>query len=186
MDMPGSWVPDVPNQGPRAHGAWRDDAGIEGTVYPPGWNPGSAPGGEGGLAGDWTVTTVPVRELGRRIARFLAVGALTGLAALAGLITLAVLAFQQGGTLAALLVLVGVPALLVTLGVATVLWVGRRAWRRAIWLEAVPMAVGMPWLGRVVWAVRAALVGRAFWRMGQRARRPWHQPRTGDLSGTTR
>ena len=171
MDMSGSWEPGALNQGSRNHGAWREDAGIEGTVYPPGWNPGPGFGGDGGFDGDWTVATVAARELGRRVARFFAIGAL---------------AFQQGGTLAALLVLLGVPALLVTLGIATALWVGRRAWRRGLWLEAVPLAVGMPWLGRVIWAVRAALVGRAFWRMGQRARRPWRQPRTGDLSGTTR
>jgi len=184
MDVSGSWEPGVPDRGAPAQGAWREDAGIQGTVYPPGWNPGL--GEDAGLAGDWAVTTVPVQELGRRVARFLAVGALAGLAALAGVIILVVLAFQQGGTLAALLVLLGVPALLVTLGIATALWVGRRAWRRGVWLEAVPLAVGMPWLSRVIWALRAALVGRAFWRMGQRARRPWHHPRTGDLSGTTR
>jgi len=183
MDMSGGWEPGALNPAARDHGAY-EDAGIQGTVHPPGWNPG--PGEDGGFAGEWTVSTVPVQELGRRVARFLAIGALTGLAALAGLITLAVLAFQQGGTLAALLVLLGVPVLLVTLGIATVLWVSRRAWRRGIWLEAVPVAVGVPWLGRVIWALRAALVGRAFWRMGQRVRRPWRQPRTGDLSGTTR
>jgi hypothetical protein len=186
MDMSGSWEPGALNQGSRNHGASREDAGIEGTVYPPGWNPGPGLGGDGGFDGDWTVATVAARELGRRVARFFAIGALAGLAALAGLITLAVLAFQQGGTLAAILVLLGVPALLVALGIAAALWIGRRAWRRGLWLEAVPLAVGMPWLGRVVWAVRAALVGRAFWRMGQRARRPRRQPRTGDLSGTTR
>ena len=79
------------------------------------------------------------------------------------------------------------------------------------WLEAVPVAVGMPWLGRVIWLARAALVGRAFWRVGERAAGParpprlyqrhrghgyalyqghpggeWHQARVGDLSGTTR
>ena len=186
MDVSGSWEPAVPNGGARAHGGWRDDAGIEGTVYPPGWNPGPGFGGDAGFDGDWTVATAAARELGRRVARFFVIGALAGVAALAGLITLAVLAFQQGGTPAALLVLLGVPALLVTLGIATALWVSRRVWRRGVWLEAVPLAVGMPWLGRVIWAVRAALVGRAFWRMGQRARRPWRQPRTGDLSGTTR
>jgi hypothetical protein len=184
MDMSGGWEPGALDQGAPNHGARREDAGIEGTVYPPGWNPGL--GGDGGFAGEWTVSTVPVQELGRRVARFLAIGALTGLAALAGLITLAVLAFQHGGTLAALLVLLGVPALLVTLGIATALWVGRRVWRRGVWLEAVPLAVGMPWLSRVIWALRAVLVGRAFWRMGQRVRRPWRQPRAGDLSGTTR
>ena len=186
MEMSGSWEPGVPGQGERTYGAWRPDAGTEGVEPSAVWGPGSGVGPDGVFDGDWTVATVAARELGRRVARFFAIGALTGLAALAGLITLAVLAFQQGGTLAALLVLFGVPVLLVTLGIATALWVGRRAWRRGIWLEAVPLAVGMPWLGRVVWALRAVLVGRAFWRMGRRVQRPWRQPRTGDLSGTTR
>jgi len=186
MDMPGGWEPGVPNQGARNHGAWRQDAGTEGVEPSAVWNPGSGVGPDGTFDGDWMVATAAARELGRRVARVLAIGALTGLAALAGLITLAVLAFQHGGTLAALLVLLGVPALLVTLGIATALWVGRRAWRRGLWLEAVPLAVGAPWLSRVIWAVRAALVSRAFWRIGQRARRLWRQPRAGDLSGTTR
>src|SRR5437016_5184857 len=83
-----------------------------------------------------------------------------------------------------------------------------RARRSGAWLEAVPVAVGMPWLARVIWLARAALVGRAFWRAGERASRPlrarreyrrhpghgsalyqrhpgteWHQARVGDLSG---
>ena len=186
MEMSGSWEPGVPGQGERTYGAWRPDAGTEGVEPSAVWGPGSGVGPDGIFDGDWTVATVAARELGRRVARFFAIGALAGLAALTGLITLAVLAFQQGGTLAALVVLFGVPALLVTLGIATALWVSRRVWRRGVWLEAVPLALGMPWLGRVIWALRAALVGRAFWRMGRRARRPRHQPRTGDLSGTTR
>ena len=188
MDRSGGWgwEPGALNQGPPNPGAWHEDARTEGVQPSAVWSPGSGVGPDGTFDGDWTVATVAARELGRRITRVLAIGALTGLAALAGLITLAVLAFQQGGTLAALHVLLGVPALLATLGIATALWVGRRAWRRAVWLEAVPLAVGMPGLGRVIWALRAALVGRAFWRMGQRAWRPWHHPRTGDLSGTTR
>lgn len=164
MDMSGGSEPGVPNQGAPTHRAWHKDAGIEGTVHPPGWNPGPGFGQDGVYAGEWTVSTVPVRELGRRVARFLAIGALAGLAALAGLIALVVLAFQHGGTLAALLVLLGVPALLVTLGIATALWVGRRAWRSGAWLEAVPLAVGMPWLSRVIWAARAVVAawpGRA-------------------------
>jgi hypothetical protein len=191
MDMSGGWEPGVPDRGARAQGAWRQgarsqDMGAEGVEPSAVWNPGSGVGPAGVFDGDWTAATAAARELGRRVARVLAIVALAGLAALAGLITLVVLAFQHGGTLAALLVLLGVPALLVTLGVATALWVSRRAWRRGMWLEAVPLAVGAPWLSRVIWAVRAALVGRAFWRIGQRVRRPWRQPRTGDLSGTTR
>ena len=186
MSMSGGWGSGVPGQGARTYGAWRQDAGTEGVEPSAVWGPGSGVGPDGVFDGDWTVATVAARELGRRVARFFAIGALAGLAGLAVLITLAVLAFQQGGTLAALLVLLGVPVLLVMLGVATALWVSRRVWRRGVWLEAVPLAVGMPWLSRVIWALRAALVGRAFWRMGQRVRRPWRQPRAGDLSGTTR
>ena len=186
MSMSGGWESGVPGQDARTHRAWRQGAGAEGVEASAVLGPGTGVGPDGVFDGDWTVATVAAQELGRRVARFFAIGALAGLAGLAGLITLAVLAFQQGGTLAALLVLFGVPVLLVTLGIATALWVSRRVWRRGVWLEAVPLAVGMPWLGRVIWALRAALVSRAFWRIGQRARRPWRQPRTGDLSGTTR
>jgi len=94
---------------------------------------------------------------------------------------------------------------------AALIWIGRRAWRSGVWLEAVPVALGMPWLARVIWLARAALVGRAFWRAGERVSRPlrsrrayrryhghgyaryqrypdgpWHQARVGDLSGTPR
>jgi len=63
---------------------------------------------------------------------------------------------------------------------------GRRAWRSVAWMEAVPTAAGLPWLGRVVWAVRAALAGKALWRLRHLRRRARYQPRAGDLSGTTR
>jgi len=125
---------------------------------------------------------VAARTLARRVLRFLLLSALAGLAVVAGLIALAVAAWPHG-LLAVLLVLLAVPVLLVSLATATVAWVGRRAWRSGAWLEAAPMATGTPWLSRVIWAVRAALAGKAFWR---RSRRPPYQPRTGDLSGTTR
>jgi len=79
---------------------------------------------------------------------------------------------------------------------AALIWIGRRAWRKSLWLEAVPLAMGMPWLGRAVWAARACAVGRAYWRAGARAhrggRRGYARPaapghaRAGGLSGTTR
>jgi hypothetical protein len=131
------------------------------------------------------VATVAARTLARRVVRFLLLSALAGLAVVAGLIALAVAVWPHG-FLAALLVLLAAPVLLVSLAVAAVVWAGRRAWRSGAWLETVPMATGMPWLSRVIWAVRAALAGRAFWRLGRRARRVRYQPRTGDLSGTTR
>jgi hypothetical protein len=91
---------------------------------------------------------------------------------LAGLAALAVALFAHGGVLAVVLGLLAVPVLLLAVITAVLVWVGRRAWRSGAWLEMVPVAVGMPWLGRVVWALRALVVGRAFWRLGQRARRP--------------
>jgi hypothetical protein len=132
----------------------------------------------------------------------------------AGLVTAGVLALGQlphGGLLVLALLLVGVPVVLLTTLAGALIWIGRRAWRSGAWLEAVPVAVGMPWLGRLIWLARAALIGRAFWRAGERVSRPvrsrrayrrsrghgyaqyqhhpggpWHQARVGDLSGTTR
>ncbi len=137
-----------------------------------------------------------------------------GLAAvlvLAGLVTGGVLvanSLPHGGLILLALLLVALPLALLTALAATVVWVGRRAWRSGAWLEVVPAAAGAPWLGRVVWLARAALVGRAFWRLGSRARRPgrsrrvyvpyqdypgapppggtWRHARAGGLSGTTR
>ncbi len=112
----------------------------------------------------------------------------------------------HGGLLLLISGLVVLPVLLLAGLAATLIWVGRRAWRSGAWLELVPVAAGQPWLGRVIWLARAALVSRAFWRLGRRAARPfrgrrgagggvryqrhpgepWRQARVGDLSGTTR
>jgi DUF1707 SHOCT-like domain len=133
---------------------------------------------------------------------------------LAGLVTAAALALgsvPHGGLLVLAFVLVLVPVMLLAALAGAAIWIGRRAWRSGVWLEAVPVAMGMPWLARVVWMARAALVGRALWQAGDRAVRPrrsrrprgryrghgyaqyqsspdgpWHQARAGDLSGTTR
>jgi hypothetical protein len=128
--------------------------------------------------------------------------AITGGAVLIG-------SLPHGGLLVLVFLLVVLPVLLLATLAATVVWVGRRAWRSGAWLEIVPVAAGMPWLGRVIWLARAVLVSRAFWRLGRRAARPlrrrayarsagsyaqyqrgpggpWHQARVGDLSGTTR
>jgi hypothetical protein len=141
-------------------------------------------------------------------------GRLAALLVFAGLVTASTVALgslPHGGLLVLAFLLVVVPVTLLTALAAALVWVGRRAWRSGAWLEAVPIAVGMPWLGRVIWLARAALVGRAFWRAGERASRPlrarraygrhpghgyalyqrhlggeWHQARVGDLSGTTR
>jgi hypothetical protein len=136
---------------------------------------------------------------------------------LAGLITASALALgllPHGALLVLAFVLVLAPVMLLAALAGAAIWIGRRAWRSGIWLEAIPLAVGMPWLARVVWMARAALVGRALWQAGGRAGRavrpgrsrrahgryrgpgypryqsspagPWHQARVGDLSGTTR
>jgi hypothetical protein len=200
MDGSESWEPGAPEhrvwtqgpwhgapagQGPAGHGARQaGPAGQDAWDRDP-WNAGPGFGEDGVLVGDWTVATAAARTLAHRALRVLLLFALAGFAFVAGLVALAVAVWPHG-VLAVLLVLLAVPVLLVSLATAAAIWVGRRAWRSGAWLEAVPMVAGMPWLSRVIWAVRAALVGRAFWRFGRRARRPSYQPRAGDLSGTTR
>jgi uncharacterized membrane protein len=132
----------------------------------------------------------------------------------AGLVTASVLALgslPHGSLLVLAFLLVAVPVTLLAVLAGALIWIGRRAWRSGAWLELVPVAAGVPWLGREIWLARAALVGRAFWRAGERVSRPlrsrpmqrqyhghgypqhqrypdgpWHQARVGDLSGTTR
>ena len=196
MDRPESWEQGAPEhrawtQGPW-HGAPADhgarSAGHEHPADQDMWSQGPWNAGAGfgdSVYGDWTVATVAARTLARRALRFLLLSVLAGFAVVAGLIALAVAVWPHG-LLAVFLVLLAVPVLVVSLVTAAAVWVGRRAWRSGAWMEAVPVAAGMPWLSRVIWAVRAALVGKAFWRLGRRARRPSYQARAGDLSGTTR
>jgi hypothetical protein len=181
MDRPGSWEPGTPERA-SARGPWDEGTVHEGTVYTGTWEPGA---GDGAFVGDWAVATTAARSLARRVFRFLALSALAGLAVVAGLAALAVAVWPHG-LLAVLLVLLAVPVLVLTLAAGAAIWVGRRAWRSGAWMEAVPMAAGMPWLSRVLWAVRAGLAGRALWRLGRRFRGRAGQPRTGGLSGTTR
>jgi hypothetical protein len=125
--------------------------------------------------------------------------ALTGCALLIG-------SLPHGGLLVLVFLLVVLPVLVLAALAATLVWIGRRAWRSGAWLELIPVAAGLPWLGRVIWLARAALVSRAFWRLARRAARPfrdrratgsyapyqsgpggpWRHARVGDLSGTTR
>ena len=141
------------------------------------WQPG--PVGQDSVRSAKQLMYLDVTPL-RRAARFVMWSALAGIA---GVIALAV------------------PVVLLALGTAVLVWVGRRAWRSGAWMELLPIPLGMPWLGRVVWAVRTLLVSRAFWRLGRRVRRhreyadaqyqaypdgPWVQARAGDLNGTTR
>jgi len=94
----------------------------------------------------------------------------------------------HGGLLvAALLLMLGLMGFTVGV-VASLIWLGRRAWRRGAWLEALPVVVGLPWLGRAVWAARAVWMGRAAWRASARFRPayPAVHDRTAARSGTTR
>jgi hypothetical protein len=167
-------------------GGWQPHRGAADGVYGPAGDFLTGNVGTGGWTGLDPPGTAALRPRRRRVARFLALAALTWLAGLAALAVLTIVLLSHGGLLAWLLGLITVAALLFALGMAVLLWVGRRAWRSGAWLELGPVAAGMPGLGRVIWAVRALVVGRAFWRLGRRAGRPWFQPRAGGLSGTTR
>ena len=142
----------------------------------------------------------------RRRRRRMVLAALLALAAALTGCALLIGSLPHGGLLVLVFLLVVLPVLLLAALAGTVIWVGRRAWRSGAWLELVPAAVGLPWLGRLVWLARAALVSRVLWQLGRRAARPfqgrraarsyahyqrstggaWHQARVGDLSGTTR
>lgn len=107
-----------------------------------------------------------------RLRRRLRLAALAGLAVfLAWGVLIAVLLPHHGlvAVLAAVLVL---PVLAVAGLVAAAGWIARRAWRSGAWLEAAPVAAGMPWLGRAAWLARVLLAGRALQRAGRRLRRP--------------
>jgi hypothetical protein len=172
--------------------------------------PAAAPSPAAGAARGVTGAARPGPARRRHPGRLAALLVFTGLLT-AGAVALSSL--PHGGLLVLAFLLVVVPATLLTALAAALIWVGRRAWRSGAWLEAVPVMVGLPWLARVIWLARAALVGRAFWRAGERVSRPlrarrayrrhgghgysyaqyqrhpggeWHQARVGDLSGTTR
>ena len=137
----------------------------------------------------------------RRAVRFVMWSALAGVAGVIALAALIAMLIPHE-LLVAILIVLAVPVVLLALGTAVLVWVGRRAWRSGAWMELLPIPMGMPWLGRVVWAVRTLLVSRAFWRLGRRVRRsrsrhtdaqyqasqdgPWIQAPVGDLNGTTR
>jgi hypothetical protein len=166
--------------------------------------PGAGPAGPGthSPGASQPRASQPYRARGRRRRRR-RLAALLILAALMAGSALILSSLPHGGLLLVAFLLVLVPLVLLSALAAVLVWAGRRAWRSGAWLEVVPFAAGMPWLGRVVWLARAVLVGRAFWRIGGRVRRPlrarrgyaqyqddpggpWYQARVGDLSGTTR
>ena len=180
----GPWHGALADQGARSPGAGHAAPADQGPWRQGPWDSGTGFGD--GAYGDWTVATVAARTLARRVRRFLLLSVFAGVrhrgwpdrAGRGGV--------ARHGVLAVFLVLLAVPVLFVSLVTAAAVWVGRRAWRSGAWMEAVPVAAGAPWLSRVIWALRAALVGKAFWRFGRRARRSSYQARPGGLSGTTR
>jgi hypothetical protein len=196
MDRPDGWEQGTPEHRAWTQGPWHGDSADQGSssrgrgyadpAWQQGpWDSGTGFGGDEVFVGDWTAATVAARNFARRLFRFLLLFVLGGFAVGAGLIALAVAAWPHSA-LAVLLVLLAVPVLFVSLVTATAVWAGRRAWRSGAWMEAAPVAAGAPWLTRVRWAIRAALAGKAFWRLGRRGRRSKYQARAGDLSGTTR
>ena len=162
------------------------------------WQPG--PVGQDSVPSAEQLMYLDVTPL-RRVARFVMWSALAGIAGVIALAALIAMLIPHE-LLIAILIVVAVPVVLLALGTAILVWVGRRAWRSGAWMELLPIPAGMPWLGRVVWAVRTLLVSRAFWRLGRRVRRsrsrytdaqyqvhpdgPWVQAPVGDLNGTTR
>ena len=162
------------------------------------WQPG--PVGQDSVRGGDQLMYLDVAPL-RRAVRFVMWSALAGIAGVIALAALIAMLIPHE-LLVAILIVLAVPVVLLALGTAVLVWVGRRAWRSGAWMELLPIPMGMPWLGRVVWAVRTLLVSRAFWRLGRRVRRsrsrhtdaqyqasqdgPWIQAPVGDLNGTTR
>ena len=163
------------------------------------WQPG--PVGQGAVPGsDGQLVNLDVAPL-RRAVRFVMWSALAGVAGVIALAALIAMLIPHE-LLVAILIVLAVPVVLLTLGTAVLVWVGRRAWRSGAWIELLPIPMGMPWLGRVAWVARTLLVSRAFWRLGRRVRRsrsrhtdaqyqasqdgPWIQAPVGDLNGTTR
>jgi Domain of unknown function (DUF1707) len=112
------------------------------------------------------------RRRHRSRARFwlLTVPLLGMLAGAAGVgLLLAVLLPHTWWVLAGLLLL-SVPVVAFCCLIAAAAWIVRRAWRRAVWLEALPLAAGAPWMSRLIWLARAILAGRALHRASRRAR----------------
>ena len=147
-----------------AAASYRDLAAITADL------PAAAPGTAGG-AGPAAAAATAVRQV-RSAANRILLAAFGGFAGVVTLCVLAAVFLPHGVLLAVLLGLLLTPVLLLAAGAGALAWIARRAWRSGAWLDAVPAAAGLPWLGRVVWAVRALLVGRALRRAGRRAARP--------------
>lgn len=140
----------------------------EGVVLPPGTPWGSYPA-SGYPGGGYPVNVEQVRAAMARIGRrvMLAFALMTGGALL--VLALLITAFMvHGGVLG---IVVGVLLAILAAGVAAVAglaWLARRLWLRHAWIEAVPLAVGQPWLSRVARMARLMLTTRALWRLRTR------------------
>jgi hypothetical protein len=119
----GPWHGDPADQGSSSRGRGYRDPADQGTWTQGPWDSGTGFGD--GVYGDWTVATVAVQTLARRMLRFLLLFVLAGFAVVAGLIALAVSVWPHG-VLAVFLVLLAVPVLFVSLVTAAAVWVGRR------------------------------------------------------------
>jgi hypothetical protein len=75
---------------------------------------------------------------------------------------------HNGLLIAAFIVMLGFMGLAVGI-VVGLIWLGRRAWRRA-WMEGLPVLVGMPVLDRALRVGRAVWIGRSAGRAGSRFR----------------
>ena len=132
----------------------------EGVVIPPGTPWGGYQGGSYSL--DIEQMRATLTRACRRI--MLAFTLMTGGALL--FLALMITAFMvHGGVLG---VVVGVLLAILAAGVVAVaglVWLARRLWLRHAWIEAVPLATGQPWLGRVARIARWLLTGRALWRL---------------------
>jgi Domain of unknown function (DUF1707) len=137
-----------------------DGLAASGTGHPP--VPGGLPPGRPPTAGRARGRAQTARRL------LLGLGLVTTGLALA--VVLAALYLLHSGVLAAvllaLLVLVAAGATIL----AALVGVALRIWRRAGWLEALPLLAGQPWLSRVVWAARVLWTGRTLWRLRGRLR----------------
>jgi Domain of unknown function (DUF1707) len=105
-----------------------------------------------------------------RAGRRLLVGLGLVSAGVAAAVVLATLYLLHSGVLAAVLLAL---LALVAAGAAVLAglaWIALRIWRRAAWLEALPLLAGQPWLSRLVWAARVLWTGRTLWRLRGRPR----------------
>jgi Domain of unknown function (DUF1707) len=105
-----------------------------------------------------------------RTGRRLVLGLGLATTALAAVVVLAALYLLHSGVLAAVLLALLALAAAGAAVLAGLIWIAMRIWRRAAWLEALPLLAGQPWLSRVVWAARVLWTGRTLWRLRGRFR----------------